>query len=48
MKRMSEAGKGSDRRKENAKRTIKNLNDMKYGVRDKTKDTFKVTVNGKR
>lgn len=42
------SGKGSGRRKENSKRVEKNLKQMKWGERDKAKDDFKITVNGKK
>ena len=37
-------GKGSNRRKENIKLFGRNLAKTKFGVRDKSKDTFKVNI----
>lgn len=39
--------KGSNRRKENTKQVEKNLEQVKFGKRDKSGDTFKVNVRGK-
>lgn len=36
------SGKGSNRRKENTKQVEENLAKIKFGKRDKSKDTFKV------
>jgi hypothetical protein len=41
------SGKGSGRRKEDTKKVESNLEKVKYGVRDKSGDDFKVKVNGK-
>lgn len=44
----SEAGKGSGRRKEDTKRYEENHGEVKWGVRDKANDTFKVNIKGGR
>jgi len=41
------SGKGSARRKEDTQKVENNLMGVKFGVRDKSRDTFKVTVKGK-
>lgn len=43
----SEAGKGSKRRQENTKQVEDNIDKTDWSKRDKSKDTFKVTINGK-
>lgn len=43
----SEAGKGSDRRKEKTKKVEENLEQIDWTKRDKSKDSFVVRVNGK-
>jgi hypothetical protein len=39
--------KGCNRRKEDTKKVEENLGGIKWGVRDKSKDTFKVNTNKK-
>ena len=41
-------GKGSNKRKENEQQVQANLEQVKWNVRDKSKDTFKVTIKGVR
>lgn len=41
------AGKTSKRRIENTQKVEQNLGGIKWGVRDKSKDTFKVNIKGK-
>jgi len=41
------AGKGSVRRKEQTKQVEKKLDKVDWTKRDKSKDTFKVRVNGR-
>lgn len=41
------AGKGSGRRKEQTKQVQEKLDEVDWTKRDKSKDTFKVRVNGK-
>lgn len=40
------AGKGSRRRFENTEKVQDNIGDIKWGTRDKSKDTFVVKKNG--
>lgn len=40
------AGKGSRRRFENTEKVQENIGDIKWGTRDKSKDTFIVKKNG--
>ena len=43
----NEAGKGSSRRKENTPKIEDNLDKIDWSKRDKSKDSFKVRINGK-
>ncbi len=41
------SGKGSERRRENTSKVREKLDQVMWSKRDKSKDTFKIKINGK-